>query len=73
MNFETSNFSTIPIFKFKEIIYDKSEGFGTSSLFEIYKDKNNDTFLFCPFFDTKNPYSHKYHISVISLKDNQEK
>lgn len=73
MSFNDINFLTNPNYKFKEIISEKSEGFGTSSLFEIYKDKNNNTFLFSPFFDIKDPRSHKYHISVISLKDNQEK
>ena len=73
MSFKDLNFVSIPNFKFKEIISEKSEGYGTSSLFEIYKDKNNNTFLFSPFFNIKNPYSNKSHISVISLKDNQEK
>ena len=68
MNFEHYNFLINPFFGFKEKISEKSEGFGTSSLFEIYKDKNGETFLFSPFFDIKNPYSHQYHISLISLK-----
>lgn len=73
MNFENVNFPTNPFFKFKEIITEKSEGFGTSSLFEVIKHKNGDTYLLSPYMDIKNPYSHLYHISIISLKDNQEK
>ena len=69
MNFENDIFLTNPFFKFKEIITEKSEGFGSSSLFELYKDKKGDTYLFSPFFDIRNPYLHQYHISLISLKD----
>ena len=73
MNFERENFLTNPFFKFKEIITEKNEGFGTSSMFEVIKHKNGETYLLSPYLDIKNPYSHFYHISLISLKDNQEK
>ena len=73
MNFEQLNFKKNPKFQFKEIISDKREGFGTSSLFEIFKDKKDEIYIAAGYFDIKNPKSKEYHISLISLKDNQEK
>ena len=73
MDFEGVKFTTNPNFKFKEYITEKSEGYGTSSLFEVFIDKEGDTILASPFMDIKNPYSHQYHISLISLKNNKEK
>ena len=73
MNFENVEFKSNPIFKFKEYISDKNEGFGTSSLFEVFIDKEGDTILASPYMDIKNPYSHQYHISLISLAHNKEK
>lgn len=73
MNFENAKFTTNPNFKFKEYITDKSEGFGTSSLFEVFIDKEGDVILASPYMDISNPYSHQYHISLISLVNNKEK
>lgn len=72
MNFEQIEFKSNPKFKFKEIISDKNEGFSISSLFEIYKDKDDDIVIASGFLDVKNPYSTKY-ISIISLKNNKRK
>jgi hypothetical protein len=73
MNFEGMKFTTNPNFKFKEYITDISEGYGTSSLFEVFIDKEGDTILASPYIDITNPYSHQYHISLISLMNNKEK
>ena len=67
MNFESVKFTTNPNFKFKEFITDKSEGYGTSSLFEVFINKEGDTILASPYMDITNPYSHLYHISLISI------
>ena len=73
MNFEGMKFTTNPNFKFKEYITDISEGYGTSSLFEVFIDKEGDTILASPYMDIANPYSHQFHISLISLSHNKEK
>ena len=73
MNYEDVNFNNIPNFQFKEYLTDKIEGYSISSLFEIFKGKDDEILFASPFFDIKNPTYNQYYISLISLKDNQEK
>ena len=73
MNFEKENFIKNPHFIFKEIISDKVEGFSVSSLFDIFIDKEGDTILAFPYFDIKNPTLKDFNISLITLKNNEEK
>ena len=73
MNFENENFIKNPHFIFKEIISDKVEGFSVSSLFDIFIDKEGDTILAFPYFDIKNPTSKDFNISLMTLKNNEEK
>ena len=72
MSFDADNFSSVPNFRFKEYISQKSDCLSQSCEFDVYKDKRGEIIVITPFFDIKNCTDQDYHISLINLKDNIE-
>ena len=72
MSFDADNFYSIPNFRFKEYISEKSDCLSQSCQFDVYKDKRGEIIVITPFFDIKNPMAQDYHISLINLNGNKE-
>ena len=72
MSFDDDNFTSVPNFRFKEYVSEKSDCLSQSCQFDVYKDKRGEIICITPFFDIKNPIAQDYHISLINLKNNTE-
>lgn len=72
MSFEDEIFTSIPNFKFKEIVKEKSECLASTFQFDCYKAKDGNTYLISPFWDIDNADKPIHYISLINLETNKE-
>ena len=71
MSFDNVNFKSNPNFKFKEIVKEKTECLASTYQFDVFKDKDGETYLISPYWDIEHVETPIHYISIINLKNNQ--
>lgn len=71
MSFDNVNFTSNPNFKFKEIVIEKTECLAATYQFDVFKDKDGETYLISPYWNIEHPETPIHHISIINLKNNK--